>query len=70
MVDLPGQVNDLKVGKSGTCENVVKCGCCGVFEVLITNIMLVLITDDVLMHLGRVGSGQVRSTSRGPAGYS
>ena len=40
------------------------------FGVLITNIMLVLITDDVFMHLGQVGSGQVRSTSRGPARYS
>ena len=40
------------------------------FGVLITNIMLVLITDDVFIHLGQVGSGQVGSTGRGPAGYS
>ena len=37
------------------------------FGVLVRNIMLVLITDDVFMHLGQVGSGQVRSTGRGPA---
>ena len=29
------------------------------FGVLITNFMLALITDDVFMHLGQVGSGQV-----------
>ena len=40
------------------------------FGVLITNIMLVLITDYVFMHLGQVGSGQVMSTGRGPAAYS
>ena len=39
------------------------------FGVLITNIMLVLITDDIFMHLGQVGSGQVRSTARGPTRY-
>ena len=40
------------------------------FGVLIKNTMLVLIIDDVFMHLGQAGSGQVRSTGRGPAGYS
>ena len=40
------------------------------YGALITNIMLVLIAYDVFMHLGQVGSGQVRSTGRGPAGYS
>ena len=42
----------------------------GFFGALITNIMLVLITDNVFMHLVQVGSGQVRSTSKGFAGYS
>ena len=32
---------------------------CFFFGVLITNFMLALITDDVFMHLGQVGSGQV-----------
>ena len=41
-----------------------------IFGVLITNIMLVLITDDVFMHLGQVESGHRRSTVRSPAGYS
>ena len=48
----------------------MKCGCNGVFGALITNIMLVLTTDDVFMlNEGQVGSGQVRSTGKGPAGY-
>ena len=34
--------------------------------VLITNFMLVLIADDFFVHLGQVGSGQVRSTIRRP----
>ena len=38
--------------------------------VLITNFMLVFMTNDVFMYLGQVGSDQVRSTSRRPAGYS
>ena len=41
----------------------------GFFGVLITNIVLVLITDDVFKHLDQVGSGQVRSTSRRRDGY-
>ena len=40
------------------------------FGVLITNFMLVLIKNDVFMHLGLVGSGQVRSTSYIPKNYS
>ena len=43
---------------------------CFFFVVLIKNIMLLSITDDVFMHLVQVGSGQVRSTGRGPAWYS
>ena len=41
----------------------------GFSGVLITNIVLVLIRDDVFKHLDQVGSGQVRSTGRGRDGY-
>ena len=58
-----------KSGESGRLD--VKCGCdVFFFVVLIANVTLVLITDDVFMHLGQVGSGQVRSTGRGPADNS
>ena len=70
MVDLPGQVNDPKSGKSGPVRKSLSVAAKGFFGVLITNIVLVLITDDVLKHLDQVGSGQVRSTSRRRDGYS
>ena len=62
LVDLPGLVNDPKRGKLGPVRTSLSelvmfffvCVC-----VLITNFMLGLITDDVFMHLGQVGSGQV-----------
>ena len=40
------------------------------FGVLITNFILVLIKNDVFMHLGLVGSGQVRSASYITESYS
>ena len=51
--------------KSGPVKTSYSVAAKGFFGMLITNIMLVLITDDVFMHLGQVGSGQVRSTSKG-----
>ena len=57
-----------KSGKSGPVGTSLSELVTGFFGALITNFMLVLITDDVFMHLGQVGSGQVRSTSRRPAG--
>ena len=61
-----------KSGKSGPDKTTLRLvtGYNVFFGMLITNIMLVLITDDVFMHLGQVGSGQVRSTGSGPDGYS
>ena len=59
-----------KSGKSGPDRTTLSVAAMGVFGVLITNIRLVLITDDVIMHLSQVGSGQVMLTGRGPAGYS
>ena len=59
-----------KSGKSGPDRTTLSVAAVFFFGVLITNIMLVLITDDIFMHLGKVGSGQVRSTGRGPARYS
>ena len=58
-----------KSGKSGPDRTTLSVAAV-FFVVLITDIMLVLITDDIFIHLGQVGSGQVRSTGRGPARYS
>ena len=59
-----------KSGKSGPDRTTLSVAAMRFFGVLITNNMLVLITDDIFMHLDQVGSGQVSSTGRGPAGYS
>ena len=59
MVDLPGQVNEPKSGKSGPARTSYSEGVTGFSGVLITNFMSVLITDDVFTHLVQVGSGQV-----------
>ena len=59
-----------KSGKSGHDRTTLSVAIMRAFGMMITNIMLVLIIGDVFMYLGQVGSGQVRSTGRGPAGYS
>ena len=59
MVDLPGHVNDPKWGKLGPVRTSPSELVMFSFGVMITNFILALITDDVFMHLGQVGSGQV-----------
>ena len=49
-----------KSGKSGLDKTMLSVAAMGIFG----NTILVLITDDVFMHLGQVGSGQDRSTDR------
>ena len=53
-----------KSGKSGPDRTTLRVAAMWFFGVLITNIMLVLITDDVFMHLGQVASGQVHGASK------
>ena len=44
-----------KSGKSGPDKTTKSMAAMGVFEVLITNIVLVLITYDIFVHLGQDG---------------
>ena len=59
-----------KPGTSGPVRKLQIVAAMWFSRVLITNIVLVLIRDDVFKHLDQVGSGQVRSTGRGCDGYS